>query len=103
MTKNGQYQVVKKLAALLGIKNVYKGASTIHGMHCFVGSKQKLGDAVGQLFGCIEFELKVLVWLDALHFVAIDCESWTPGSGAKSGYLGLGKIDTELPLLTEKL
>ena len=51
----------------------------------------------------MEIKLKVLVRLDGLHFVAIDCESWTPGSGAKSGYLGFGQIDTELQLLREKL
>ena len=61
MTKNGQYQAVKKLAALFGIRNVQKGAPTIHGVHCFVGSRNKLGDTMGQIFGCVEFKPKILV------------------------------------------
>ncbi|KAL3162453.1 hypothetical protein ABBQ32_010120 [Trebouxia sp. C0010 RCD-2024] len=45
MTKNGQYQTVKKIATLFGVRNVQKGAPTIHGVHCFVGSGNKLGNA----------------------------------------------------------
>ena len=42
-------------------ENVQKGPPTIHGMHCFVGSKNKLGDTMGQVFGCMQFKPKVLV------------------------------------------
>ena len=57
----GSTKAVKKFAALLGIRNVQKGAPTIYGMHCFVGSRNKLGDTMGQIFGCLEFKPKVLV------------------------------------------
>ena len=35
--------------------------------------------------------------------IAIECEGLTSGSGAKRDYLGFGQIDSELPLLAEKL
>ena len=55
ITKNGQYQAVKNFAALSGVRNVQKGAQ------CLVGSRNKLGDAVSQSFGCMKFKSKVLV------------------------------------------
>ncbi|KAL3157387.1 hypothetical protein ABBQ32_011864 [Trebouxia sp. C0010 RCD-2024] len=47
ITENGQYQAVKKIATLLGVRNVQEGTPTIHGVHCFVGSRNKLGNAMG--------------------------------------------------------
>ena len=72
VAKNGQHQTAKKLAALFWTRNVQKGAPTIHGMHCFVGSRNKLGDTMGQIVGCVEIKPKVLVGLDALHLIAIE-------------------------------
>ena len=46
-------------------------------MHCFAYSRNKLGDAMGQSFDCVKFKPKVLVRLNALHFIAIECESLT--------------------------
>ena len=49
-----------------------------------------------QLFGSVKFKPKILVGLDALDFDGVECESLTPGSGAKSDYLGFGQIDTAI-------
>ena len=99
-TKNGQYQDVKKFQALLGSEMCKKAHLQFMVVHCFVGSKNKLGDAMGQRFSCVGFKSEVLVQLNALHFAAIERESLTSGSGAKCDHLGFGAIDTELCLLT---
>ena len=51
----------KNFAALLGVRTVQKRAPTVTGVHCSAGSRNKLGDGIGQTFGCVQFKFKTLV------------------------------------------